>query len=304
MFEYVIDKKLVFNGTKKKFRKTLKYIILHHSGASADQTIEQIHKYHLGKGWLGIGYNVLVDKTGKIYWGRGINYIGAHCKGYNEMSIGICAIGNMQKDNMPSAQKESIIKLIKEIREYYPSITDIVGHRDLAATDCPGANYPFSEIISASSSKGQSEKSEVKGSAKVLLKEGDRGNDVSSMQSKLVALGYELGYIDGIFGPKTKQALLAYQKAKNIDVTGSLDTNTNKVLTIEVNEEGLPHIKKGSRGEYVKLLQRILNKRKYDLAEDSILGVLTEKAVLDFQKKSGIGVDGIVGPKTWHELLS
>lgn len=302
MFEYVIDKKLVFNGTKKKFRKTLKYIILHHSGASADQTIEQIHKYHLGKGWLGIGYNVLVDKEGKIYWGRGMDYIGAHCKGYNEISIGICAIGNMQKDNMPSAQKESIIKLIKEIREYYPSITDIVGHRDMAATDCPGANYPLSEIIDAS--KEQNEKSQGKTNSEVLLKEGDRGNDVSSMQSKLVALGYELGYIDSIFGPKTKKALSAYQRAKNLDATGSLNTNTNKVLTKEMNEEGLPQIKKGSRGEYVKLLQRILNKRKYDLAEDSIFGVLTEKAVLAFQKKSSIGVDGIVGPKTWHALLS
>ena len=81
MFENIIDKKLVFAGTKKKFAKSPQYIVLHHSGASAEQTVEQIHSFHLGKGWIGIGYNALVDKNGAVYWGRGIEYIGAHCKG-------------------------------------------------------------------------------------------------------------------------------------------------------------------------------------------------------------------------------
>lgn len=56
-------------------------------------------------------------------------------------------------------------------------------------------------------------------------------------------------------------------------------------------------IKKGSRGENVKTLQRRLN-----LIADGIFGKLTDEAVREFQKSHGLSVDGIVGPKTWAAL--
>jgi hypothetical protein len=46
---------------------------------------------------------------------------------------------------MPEAQKEAIIALCKELLTIYPHV-QIVGHRDLYPTQCPGANYPFQEI--------------------------------------------------------------------------------------------------------------------------------------------------------------
>lgn len=57
-------------------------------------------------------------------------------------------------------------------------------------------------------------------------------------------------------------------------------------------------IKKGSRGEEVKQLQRILH-----LYVDGIFGSLTEEAVKQFQKEHNLAPDGIVGPKTWELLL-
>ncbi len=56
-------------------------------------------------------------------------------------------------------------------------------------------------------------------------------------------------------------------------------------------------LKKGSRGEEVKTLQRALH-----LYEDGIFGVLTEEAVKDLQRKYGLTVDGIVGAQTWAVL--
>lgn len=56
-------------------------------------------------------------------------------------------------------------------------------------------------------------------------------------------------------------------------------------------------LRKGSRGEDVKSLQRKLN-----LIADGIFGPLTDEAVREFQKKNGLAVDGIVGPKTWAAL--
>ena len=56
-------------------------------------------------------------------------------------------------------------------------------------------------------------------------------------------------------------------------------------------------LKKGSRGDGVKLLQRTLH-----LYEDGIFGPLTEEAVKEFQKSHGLVADGIVGAKTWAML--
>lgn len=57
-------------------------------------------------------------------------------------------------------------------------------------------------------------------------------------------------------------------------------------------------IRKGSRGEAVKILQT-----KLGITADGIFGANTETAVKDFQHKSGLVADGIVGAKTWAALL-
>lgn len=56
-------------------------------------------------------------------------------------------------------------------------------------------------------------------------------------------------------------------------------------------------IKKGNRGEAVRLLQS-----KLHLVADGIFGPVTEEAVMDFQKRNSLSVDGIVGPRTWEAL--
>ncbi|GEM_PF-7002828 len=214
MFEYIIDKELVFKGTKKRFTKSPQRIVLHHSGASADQTVEQIHNYHINhNGWLGIGYNALVDKNGNVFWSRGIEYVGAHCKGYNETSVGICAIGNMETGQMPEKQKTSIIKLVQDIKTFYPSITTVCGHKELAATDCPGKNYPLEEI---KNSKAQAIVKETK----QTLKFGSRGNEVKTLQQMLISHGVNPGKVDGIFGKNTEKAVKEFQTKEGIVVDG------------------------------------------------------------------------------------
>lgn len=67
-----------------------------------------------------------------------------------------------------------------------------------------------------------------------------------------------------------------------------------------------PTLVKGSRGGYVRDIQRVLN-RWYPnirplLTEDGIFGPMTESRVKYFQGRAKITVDGIVGPQTWHAL--
>ena len=65
-------------------------------------------------------------------------------------------------------------------------------------------------------------------------------------------------------------------------------------------------LKKGSEGEQVKALQRMLYAMGYNIGSDPIdgdFGSKTDAAVRAYQKKKGLAVDGIVGAKTWGKLL-
>ena len=129
-------------------RKSTKKIVLHHAAAKKC-SVADIHRWHKENGWSGIGYHFLVRKDGKVYEGRPITKVGAHAYGYNGDSLGICFEGNFEVEKMPDVQKEAGKELVAYVLKKYPSITRIVGHRDLMATACPGKNFPFDEIKSA-----------------------------------------------------------------------------------------------------------------------------------------------------------
>ena len=80
------------------------------------------------------------------------------------------------------------------------------------------------------------------------------------------------------------------------------EENAEKTITIQLAE-----LKKGSCGEQVEALQRILSTYGYSLGNrnpfDGKFGDMTDKAVRAFQKANGLYVDGIVGAKTWAALL-
>lgn len=74
--------------------------------------------------------------------GRPIEQIGAHCKGENANSIGICYIGGMDKENKKAkdtrtdAQKKALVELVASLKEQYPDAT-IHGHNEFANKACP-----------------------------------------------------------------------------------------------------------------------------------------------------------------------
>ena len=78
----------------------------------------------------------------------------------------------------------------------------------------------------------------------------------------------------------------------------------NKTSTSNKVSITLPKLRKGSNSGYVKTVQILLNKyNKAGLVEDGGFGSKTDAAVRAYQKSRGLGVDGIVGIKTWGQLL-
>lgn len=119
-------------------------IVIHHTGSpDMDASAEQIHGWHLGNGWSGIGYHYVIRKNGTIERGRPEWAIGSHAYGENSHTIGIQLSGDFEQAKPTEDQIESCAKLIADICDRYGIPIDrdhIVGHGELMSTSCPGTN--------------------------------------------------------------------------------------------------------------------------------------------------------------------
>jgi N-acetylmuramoyl-L-alanine amidase len=123
----------------RKMRKINK-IIVHHSASNGKTTTpEDIWDWHKSKGYKLIGYHYLVDYDGILHQGRDENMVGAHCKGKNLNSLGVCVIGNFQIDFPSKKQAEKLRVLLTDLKKKYPDAS-IEGHLENANTLCPGIN--------------------------------------------------------------------------------------------------------------------------------------------------------------------
>ena len=129
-----------------------KYIVLHHS-ASADhgtlKNFDDIKRWHtVNNGWRDIGYNWVIERVnGKLVAlpGRSEGDTGAHCPGRNTDGVGVCIVGNFQ-ETVPSEELYLFVAdLCKQIMTRHP-IQEIGGHRDYAATACPGKNFDVGRV--------------------------------------------------------------------------------------------------------------------------------------------------------------
>lgn len=137
------------NKTNFKFssltkRGDTKYIVLHHRAGDGDAI--SIHKEHLNLSYSGIGYHFYIRKNGQVYSGRPVDMTGAHAKGYNSSSVGICFEGNFENEKVSDEQKISGRELIKNLKEKYP-MAKVVCHRDLNPTLCPGKNFEKGDFM-------------------------------------------------------------------------------------------------------------------------------------------------------------
>ena len=134
------------------------------------------------------------------------------------------------------------------------------------------------------------------------LKQGARGENVKILQRALNQVFSSGLTVDGVYGKKTKDAVLKFQKtSKNLKVTGIYDRSTHEALSEKINSFGFSKtvLKQGSRGEAVRTLQEGLNHLGYGLKVDGVFGSKTKSAVIKFQKRyPELTPNGIFDSKT------
>ena len=120
--------------------RQIKRIFVHCTAGPQTQTVAEIQRYwkNVNK-WKSPGYHYIIKPDGEIVPLQPEDKPSNGVAGYNSTSINVCYIGGVDKqgravDNRTDAQKESLIKILKDLKSRYPD-AEILGHREIWGQD-------------------------------------------------------------------------------------------------------------------------------------------------------------------------
>lgn len=118
------------------------------AGTSIAEKRDEIRRWHLARGWRDIGYHYLIDRDGSSIEGRPLDQTGAHVKGRNTGTIGVCLLGGHGSsendafaDNFTLEQDAALRQLIDALVSRHGPMK-VTGHNQYAAKACPGFYAP------------------------------------------------------------------------------------------------------------------------------------------------------------------
>jgi len=180
------DESLRFDSTGREtwppeFHPVQKLIVHHTATRNADPdpaaTTRSIYYYHaVTQGWGDIGYNFLVDESGRVYEGRysrpyaagetptgedlaGNGVTGAHAQGFNSGTVGVALLGTLTNQDATPAARDALERFlawegdrhgidpqgsslyVNPVSGTQKTFANIAGHRDVNATECPGGVF-------------------------------------------------------------------------------------------------------------------------------------------------------------------
>ena len=124
--------------------RKINYIVVHCSATREGHVLtpEALESEHRRRGFRTTGYHYYIRRDGTVLGTRSLELPGAHCRGHNKYSIGICYEGGLDADCCPKdtrtlEQRGSLLALLRELCRQFPKAL-IVGHHDLnPMKECP-----------------------------------------------------------------------------------------------------------------------------------------------------------------------
>lgn len=119
-------------------------IIIHCTATPAGRAVSvaDVTAWHRVRGFATIGYHYLIGLDGSVAEGRPLEQPGAHCRGHNARSIGVCYVGGLAADGRTPAdtrtpaQRTALRSLVGHLLRRFPGAR-VAGHREFAAKACP-----------------------------------------------------------------------------------------------------------------------------------------------------------------------
>lgn len=123
--------------------RSIDKIILHCTATPAGRevSVDEIRRWHIERGFSDVGYHYVIHLDGTVSYGRPLSLPGAHCKGHNAHSIGVCYVGGCDKQMRPhdtrtAAQRTAMLQLVRHLKQQHPKAT-IHGHYEFDRKACP-----------------------------------------------------------------------------------------------------------------------------------------------------------------------
>jgi len=121
-----------------QLRSATELLVVHCSATSPtlDIGVREITQWHLQRGFDTVGYHYVIRRDGSLETGRPENAIGAHAKGHNANSVGVCLVGGVSaagkpENNFTDGQIATLRQLLDQLQSRYPKAR-ILGHRNLS----------------------------------------------------------------------------------------------------------------------------------------------------------------------------
>jgi len=214
-------------------------IIVHYTATYEDQDVSKadVDKWHRAQGYNGFGYHGLIRLDGTFEAGRPLDVRGAHCRdGFNNFALGICYAGGLKRatgpnvghDTRTAEQTARLIEVINEWRDRTKTIREVVGHRDCVKTQCPGFDVKswWGGVLTGEPKLPLMSDPSARAVTNALVVKGHRGDVVRRLQTLLHTQGVAPGKMDGLFGPKTEQAVKDFQKLRKLTADGKVGPAT------------------------------------------------------------------------------
>lgn len=119
--------------------REIKMLVIHCSATRCNVpfSVEQLRQSHLQRGFSDTGYHFYITRDGVLHHCRPLHQIGAHAKGFNLHSIGICYEGGLDENGIPAdtrtnLQRVTMHDLLVNLKLTFPEAR-ILGHRQLGA---------------------------------------------------------------------------------------------------------------------------------------------------------------------------
>ena len=116
--------------------EAIKYLVIHCSATSPLMDIGkyEITEWHKARRFKTIGYHYVIRRDGTLEYGRNLQTQGAHVKGHNHYSVGICLVGGVDdlghpEDNFTTLQYQELENLLRKLKQDFPNAI-VQGHRD------------------------------------------------------------------------------------------------------------------------------------------------------------------------------
>jgi hypothetical protein len=130
-------------------RSSTNRVIFHHS-LSRDVTADTIREWHLARGFDDIGYHAVIHPDGRLEPGRNLEMVGAHARGRNHDSLGVCLTGDFR-------YYEPTVEALAAAQRYYHAVCRRYGKRlkvefhrwriDIIHKPCPGPKLDRGDFL-------------------------------------------------------------------------------------------------------------------------------------------------------------